>query len=293
MLDDRERTPRIEPLPGWRLGGPLPGFASGFDSSLAGEYGVSVSGAGGPDRWRFMSRRDGSRNLSRRPRRRVADRGGAVQLRFPADGRFAPPLNGSIFGRTGEFMMNHVLALILLLAGDGDASGAPSPEEVSREWLRALAQHDSTTIRKLSTFPLVVDGFQSNGKPETNPCNGVPGMTRNRRTMEVRVSATSEDQFEKVIACVFSDNSTHEWTSEPDGRGEFKGTIKVLSGPERSSRRLARYRKEVSRLPKPRVLVEAVTTNDGVTLSALLVLRTVASGALVVEAVHTDFLFEE
>ena len=111
--------------------------------------------------------------------------------------------------------------------------------------------------------------------------------------MEVRVSATSEDQFEKVIACVFSDNSTHEWTSEPDGRGEFKGTIKVLSGPERSSRRLARYRKEVLRLPKPRVLVEAVTTNDGVTLSALLVLRTVASGALVVEAVHTDFLFEE
>src|SRR3982750_1245483 len=155
--------------------------------------------------------------------------------------------------------MTRVVVLMILLVPDGGTSGsAPSPEEVSMEWLRALARHDSTTIRKLSVFPLVVDGFQSNGNAsEPSPCDGLPGMTRNPRTMEIRVSATSEDQFEKMIACVFADNSTHEWTAGPDGRGEFRGSVKLLNGPGRSSRRLARYRKEVSRLPKPRVLVEA------------------------------------
>jgi hypothetical protein len=66
----------------------------------------------------------------------------------------------------------------------------------------------------------------------------------------------------------------------------------LLRSAAQSSRRLARYRKEVARLPQPRVLVEAVTKDDGITLSALLVLRASAE-SFVVEAVHTDFLFEE
>jgi hypothetical protein len=49
----------------------------------------------------------------------------------------------------------------------------------------------------------------------------------------------------------------------------------------------------VSRLPKDQVLVEAVTDDDSVTVSALVVLRPVNAGSLAIEAVHIDFLFVE
>jgi hypothetical protein len=109
-------------------------------------------------------------------------------------------------------MVPAILAAILLAADGGATSHARSAEDVSVEWLIALARRDSAELKALSGFPLVVDGFQSNDKPQANPCEGVPGMSRNPKTLEVRVSATTESEFDKMIACVFADNASPEWT---------------------------------------------------------------------------------
>lgn len=187
---------------------------------------------------------------------------------------------------------NYLITCALLLAPDAGAPALRSATEVAIHWLTALARHDSATVRNLSVFPLLVDGFQSNAGPDENPCDIAPVMTRNSKTREIRVSAQSEAQFDQMIACVFSDSATEEWV-ERRGRRGFKGTVRLLERPEQSSRRLARHRKEVVPLSSTRTLVEAVTTNRGVTVTAMLVLRPGATGAPAVEAVHTDFLFEE
>jgi hypothetical protein len=190
--------------------------------------------------------------------------------------------------------MTSILVLVVLLAADGGVLKATrSPRDITAEWLTALAHRDSPRIRHLSTFPLLVEGFQSNDKPDKNPCDRVPGMKRDPKTSEIRVSAASDTEFDGVMACVMSDNAAAEWVDRVSGASQFRGALRILKKPDQSSRRLARYRKEISTLPKPRVIVEAVEKHDGVTVSALVVLRTVASGAFAVEAVHSDFLFEE
>jgi hypothetical protein len=167
-----------------------------------------------------------------------------------------------------------------------------SAVDVSTAWLTALAHGDSRALRQLSRFPLVVEGFQYNERPEQNVCDRVPGMVRNPKTREIRVSARTEAEFDTMIACVLADNAAEEWIKGSNER-RFVGKARLLASPAHSGRRVARYRKVVAPLAKTRTLVEAVTSQDGVTLTALLVLGRTPSGSFGVESVHIDFLFEE
>lgn len=186
--------------------------------------------------------------------------------------------------------MVHVALLMVLFihAQPADRSAV----DVSIEWLTAWARRDTKALRQLSMFPLAVEGFQFNEHSEKNICDRVPGMTRNPKSREIRVSAHTEAEFGAMIACVFADNAGEEWIKgSSDGR--FVGKARQLTSPAHSSRRLARYRKKVGPMTKTRTFVEAVTSQDGVTLSALLVLGNRPSGSFGVQAVHVDFLFEE
>jgi hypothetical protein len=124
------------------------------------------------------------------------------------------------------------LALVGVFAVDAGAPPATrSAEQTSIEWLTALARNDPADLRGLSTFPLLVEGFQSNGKADTNPCGRAPGMTRNRRR-DVRISSKSDATFDKMIACVLSDSARDEWMERSPGQGRFKGSVELLAKPE-------------------------------------------------------------
>jgi hypothetical protein len=186
--------------------------------------------------------------------------------------------------------MTYLIAFMVLQGQP--APVAQSAVDVSKEWLTAYARHDGAVLRRWSIFPLVVEGFQYNDRPETNICDRVPGMTRNPTTSEIRVSAETEAGAETMLACVFADNSTHEWVKGSSDR-TFVGKVRLLKNPAQAGRRLARYRKKMLPLAKTRTFVEAVTSQDGVTLTALVVLGRTPSGSFGVESVHIDFLFEE
>jgi hypothetical protein len=179
-------------------------------------------------------------------------------------------------------MTPHLLALLLLDAG---APASPSAIEVSEAWLVALARADAAAIRRLSALPLVIEGFQYNARADENLCNRVPGMKRNPKTKEIRVSAETEAQLGPVLECVFADEARREWTKD-----RVRPTLKQLAHPRESSRRLARYRQRP--LLATHTIVQAVKSLDGVTVSALLALRR-QDASLTVEACYLDFLFEE
>lgn len=104
-------------------------------------------------------------------------------------------LNGKAFvGRTKKTTMTRLAAFMVLYI-----QAAPSPMsavDVSKEWLTACARHDGAALRQRSIYPPMVEGFQYNGRPETNICDRVPGMARNPATSEIRVSAETEAESE-------------------------------------------------------------------------------------------------
>jgi len=180
----------------------------------------------------------------------------------------------------------------MVLYGGEAAPAARSAVDVSKDWLTACARHDGAALRQLSIFPLVVEGFQFNERPEKNVCDRVPGMTRDPKTSEIRVSAETEAEFEAMSACVLADNASSEWI-KGSSEGSFVGRARLLKSPAQAGRRLARYRKKLLPIAKTRAFVEAVTSQDGITLTALVVLGRTPSGSLGVESVHIDFLFQE
>jgi hypothetical protein len=182
---------------------------------------------------------------------------------------------------------------------DAGVSGAArSPQEVAAEWLTALAHHDAARIRDLSSFPLLGEGFYA---PDESPCERVPGMERDTEMSEIRAAAANESEFDRFISCALADRTTVEWVDGAAGAKEFKGSIRILKKLAESGPSLAKYRNEMSKLPKDRVVVEAIEEHGGgwrwgrprITISALVVLRPLASGRLAVEAVHSNFVWYE
>jgi hypothetical protein len=197
--------------------------------------------------------------------------------------------------------------LMVAIAPDGGATGAPAPDElcVARLWLDAVRRHDRAGIVALSGYPLVIAGFNLDSGPDAAACGAKPrrddvdGVRSFDPRGGIRLELADQRALEGATECLFKDNlfvdyiptsCAGTWPSYGAPAVGKLGRVKEAG----LAPRLRRYRSEVARLAKNHVLVQGrMTDNNGVTNVVLLALRADADKHRRVYAIFIDQRFEE
>lgn len=107
------------------------------------------------------------------------------------------------------------LLLTVFISGDLQSVPPPSPQEVARSWLLALARQQREELRQMAAIPIAIGGFQS----RLGVCADVPGLQRDPSTLEIEVRVSHENNLDALIACLLGERSHTQWLPRPPDQG--------------------------------------------------------------------------